>query len=87
MYQQQLMEGLEEFFQSSYPDSQSIIAVSYQAPTIDGTGIIPAKPLNVNTIIKLILVGGLIFIVYQLANHSSKKKMEEDNKQYYQSNL
>ena len=64
MQNQQLMNGLEEFFQSSHPVSITVTPVSAGTSSIGSTAVASASGSNGNTILKLIAVGGLIYLAY-----------------------
>jgi hypothetical protein len=80
-----LNPGWESLYRMSYPDIQTITPVSYLEPSIVTTDVQTSSSANGNAIIKILVLGGLIYVVYHLANYYSKlQKREERKKQLLQ---
>jgi len=86
MQNQHLMEGLEEFFQASYPElSQPTLVSAGALSPIENTSDISASSSSGNLLLKFIVVGGVIFLVYCLANNYNKvNKQQLNNKRFKQ---
>ena len=64
MQKQQLMNGLEEFFHSSYPLSSTLTPVNVGASSIGATDVVTTSSSFGKSMLKLIAVGGLIYLAY-----------------------
>lgn len=86
MQNQHLMEGLEEFFQASYPElsQPTLVNIGTSSP-IENTSDVCASGSSGNLLLKFIVVGGVIFLVYCLANNYNKvNKQQLNNKRFKQ---
>ena len=66
------MNGLEEFFQSSYPVSTPVTPVISATSAIGTTGVVTTSNSSGNFLLKFIVIGGLIYLFYYLANNYYK---------------
>jgi len=84
MQNQQLMNGLEEFFQSSHPASAKVTPVSSVTPSIGTTSVLATSSSSGNLLLKFIVVGGVIFLFYSLTNNYFKvHKQNERSKLFH----
>jgi hypothetical protein len=80
MQNQQLMSGLEEFFQSSYPMSSTVTPVSSETSSHVTTDVVTNSNSSGSLLINLIVIGGLVYLVYYLSNNYFKLyKQDEKN--------
>ena len=77
MQNQYLINGLEEFFQSSYPASSTVTSVSAGTSSIESTAVASVSGSNGNKIIKTIAVGGLICLVFYFINKINNQDEED----------
>ena len=83
MQNQQLMSGLEEFFQSSYPMSSTVTPVSAETSSIGTTDVVTNSNSSGSLLIHFILIGGLVYLVYYLSNNYQKAyKQNERNERF-----
>ena len=82
MQNQHLMEGLEEFFQSSYPELSlpTVVSAGTSSP-IENTNYVSASSLNGNFLLTFIVVGGVIILgCYLIKKHSMVYKKDDSIK-------
>ena len=78
------MEGLEEFFQASYPElSQSTLVSAGALSPIENTSDVSASGSSGNLLLKFIVVGGVIFLVLYMANNYNKSYERADRNQRF----
>jgi len=83
MQNQQLTNGLEEFFQSSYPMSSTVTTESAGTSFIGTTDVVTTSVSSGNFLIKLIVIGGLVYLVYYLTNNYYKSYKQDDRNQRF----
>ena len=84
MQNQQLMDGLEEFFQASHSVSAPVMPVSSVTPSIGTTsGIVTTSDSSGNLLLKVIVVGGLVYLVYYLSNNYQKAYKQDERNQRF----
>jgi hypothetical protein len=83
MQNQQLMSGLEEFFQSSYPMSSTVSTVSTGTSSIRTTDVVTNSNSSGSLLIDLIVIGGLVYLVYYLSNNYFKIYKQDDRNQRF----
>ena len=84
MQNQHLIEGLEEFFQASYPElSQPTLVSAGALSPIENTSDISASSSSGNLLLKFIIVGGVICLVLYMANNYNKSYKRADRNQRF----
>jgi hypothetical protein len=81
MQNQQLMNGLEEFFHSSYPMTSTVTPVSAGTSSIGTTDVVTNSNSSGSLLINLIVIGGLVYLVYYLSNNYMKLYNEDERNQ------
>ena len=84
MQNQHLMEGLEELFQLSYPELSppTLVSAGTSSP-IENTSVVTPSASSGNLLLKFIVVGGVICLIYTLANNYYKvNKQQHNNKRF-----
>ena len=77
------MNSLEEFFQSSHPVSTLVTPVSSVTPSIVTTSVVASSASSGNFLLKFIIVGGAIILIYSLSNNYFKvHKQDERSKRF-----
>jgi len=84
MQNQHLMEGLEELFQLSYPElSPPTVVSTGTSSLIENTNDVSASGSSGNFLTKLIVIGGLVYLVYYLTNNYYKSYKQDDRNQRF----
>jgi preprotein translocase subunit SecG len=83
MQNQQLMSGLEEFFQSSYPMSSTVSTVSAGISSNETTDVVTNSTSSGKFLVNLIVIGGLVFLVYYLSNNYLKLYKQDERNQRF----
>ncbi len=75
------MNGLEEFFHSSYPMTSTVTPVSAGTSSIGTTDVVTNSNSSGSLLINLIVIGGLVYLVYYLSNNYMKLYNEDERNQ------
>jgi hypothetical protein len=78
-----LNSGWESLYRMSYPNIQTVTSESYLEPSIGTTEVDTPNPSNGNTIIKLLVIGELVYLGYYLYNNYFKINKQDDRNQRF----
>jgi hypothetical protein len=83
MQNQQLMSGLEEFLQSSYPMTSTVTPESAGTFAIGTTDVVTHSNSSGSLLINLLVIGGLVYLVYNLSNNYFKLYKQYERNQRF----